>query len=106
MNVCNISFLCDDAVVQQRFIAYKQAATTSMAGSCAIDFQTESVLALNKKLKVNGNFKFFLGPDHVQLTKVNWRLKVNWKIFQEKNSKIFPIDFIDIFNKFAAIKQF
>ena len=22
-----------------------------------------------------------LGPDHVQLTKVNWRLKVNWKIF-------------------------
>ena len=37
----------------------KQAATTSMAGSCAIDFQTESVLALNKKLKVNGNFKFF-----------------------------------------------
>ena len=21
------------------------------------------------------------GPDHVQLSKVNWRLKVNWKIF-------------------------
>ena len=53
-----------------------------------------------------GILSFFLGPDHVQLTKVNWRLKVNWKIFQEKNSKIFPIDFIDIFNKFAAIKQF
>ena len=24
-----------------------------------------------------------IGPDHVQLTKVNWRLKVNWKNFQE-----------------------
>ena len=22
-----------------------------------------------------------LGPDHVQLTKVNWRLKVSWKSF-------------------------
>ena len=35
-----------------------------------------------------------LGPDHVQLTKVNWRLKVNWKNFQEFFWKIFPIDFI------------
>ena len=23
----------------------------------------------------------YQGPDHVQLTKVNWRLKVNWKFF-------------------------
>ena len=23
----------------------------------------------------------YLGPDHVQLSKVNWRLKVNWKNF-------------------------
>ena len=60
MNVCNISFLCEDAVVQQRFIAYKQAATTSMAGSCAIDFQSENVFALNKKVKVNGKFQFFI----------------------------------------------
>ena len=30
------------------------------AGSCAIDFQTESVLALNKKLKVNWKFQFFI----------------------------------------------
>ena len=35
-----------------------------------------------------------LGPDHVQLTKVNWRLKVNWKNFQEIFCKIFPIDFV------------
>ena len=35
-----------------------------------------------------------LGPDHVQLTKVNWRLKVNWKNFQEFFWKNFPIDFI------------
>ena len=30
----------------------------------------------------------------MQLTKVNWRLKVNWKNFQEFFWKIFPIDFI------------
>ena len=35
-----------------------------------------------------------LGPDHVQLTKVNWRLKVNWKNFQEIFCKIFPIHFV------------
>ena len=29
------------------------------AGSCANDFLPESVLALNKKLKVNGKFQFF-----------------------------------------------
>ena len=29
------------------------------AGSYAIDFQAESVLALNKELKVNWNFQFF-----------------------------------------------
>ena len=28
--------------------------------SCAIDFQTESVLALNKKLKVNWKFQLFI----------------------------------------------
>ena len=31
-----------------------------MAGSCAIDFETESVLALNKKLKVDWKFQFFI----------------------------------------------
>ena len=30
------------------------------AGSCANDFLPESVLALNKKLKVNGKFQFFI----------------------------------------------
>ena len=30
------------------------------AGSCAIDFQTESVLALNKKLKFQIHFEFFI----------------------------------------------
>ena len=35
-----------------------------------------------------------LGPDHVQLTKVNWILNVNWKKFQEIFCKIFPIDFV------------
>ena len=39
-------------------------------------------------------FILYLGPDHVQLTKVNWRLKVNWKNFQEFFWKFFPIDFI------------
>ena len=29
------------------------------AGSCAIDFQTESVLSLNEKLKVNWKFYLF-----------------------------------------------
>ena len=29
-------------------------------GSCAIDFQTKSVLAQNKKLKVNWKFQFFI----------------------------------------------
>ena len=24
----------------------------------------------------------YYGPDHVQLSKVNWRLKVNWENFQ------------------------
>ena len=38
----------------------KQAATTSIAGSCAIDFQSENVFALNKKVKVNGKFQFFI----------------------------------------------
>ena len=33
--------------------------TPPRVGSCAIDFQTESVLALNKKLKINWNFQFF-----------------------------------------------
>ena len=31
-----------------------------MAESCAIDFQNESVLALNNKLKVNWKFQFFI----------------------------------------------
>ena len=35
-----------------------------------------------------------LGPDHVQLTKVNWRLQVNWKNFQEIICKDFPIHFV------------
>ena len=30
----------------------------------------------------------------MQLTKVNWRLKVNWKNFQEIFCKIFPIHFV------------
>ena len=30
----------------------------------------------------------YQGPDHVQLSKVNWRLKVNWKFF-DKNLEIF-----------------
>ena len=34
-----------------------------------------------------------IGPDHVQLTKVNWRLKVNWKIFSTKMRKYLPIHF-------------
>ena len=34
-----------------------------------------------------------IGPDHVQLTKVNWRPKVNWKNFHEKIGKFFPIHF-------------
>ena len=34
------------------------------------------------------------GPDHVQLTKVNWRLKVNWKNFQEIFCNDFPIHFV------------
>ena len=34
------------------------------------------------------------GPDHVQLTKVNWRLQVNWKNFQEIFCKDFPIHFV------------
>ena len=38
--------------------------------------------------------QWHFGPDHVQLTKVNWRLKVNWKNFQEFFCKIFPIDFV------------
>ena len=37
--------------------------------------------------------KMDLGPDHVQLTKVNWRLKVNWKEFMKKSFQIFPIHF-------------
>ena len=35
-----------------------------------------------------------LGPDHVQLTKVNWGLKVNWENFPKKILLIFPIHFI------------
>ena len=41
------------------------------------------------------DFKFrsghilYLGPDHVQMTKVFWRLKVNWKNFQQKFKNIF-----------------
>ena len=31
-----------------------------MTESCAIDFQNESVLALNNKLKVNWKFQFFI----------------------------------------------
>ena len=31
-----------------------------MAESCAIDFQNESVLTLNNKLKVNWKFQFFI----------------------------------------------
>ena len=34
------------------------------ARSCAIDFQTESVLALYKKLKVNRKFQFFVWYAH------------------------------------------
>ena len=33
---------------------------TLRAGSCAIDFQTKSLLALNKKRKVNWKFQFFI----------------------------------------------
>ena len=29
-------------------------------GSCAINFQAETVLALNKKMKVNWNFHFYI----------------------------------------------
>ena len=41
-------------------------------------------------------YPFYLvayGPDHVQLSKVNWRLKVNWKIFWQKFRNIFAIYF-------------
>ena len=34
-----------------------------------------------------------LGPDHVQLTLLNWRPKVNWKNFSTKFRKYFPIHF-------------
>ena len=44
--------------------------------------------------KSHESVNIHIGPDHVQLTKVNWRLKVNWKIFQEIFCKNFPIDFI------------
>ena len=35
----------------------------------------------------------YYGPDHVQLTKVNWRLKVNSKFFLQKFRNIFTIHF-------------
>ena len=38
-------------------------------------------------------FWFFLGTDHVQMTKVFWRLKVNWKNFSTKIQKYFTIHF-------------
>ena len=30
-----------------------------------------------------------IGPDHVQMTKVNWKLKVNWKNLQKHFCKFF-----------------
>ena len=35
-----------------------------MAGSCAMDFQTQSVLALNKNLKVPIDLVFYFMPTH------------------------------------------
>ena len=37
--------------------------------------------------------KLLIGPDHVQLNKVIWRLKVNWKFFWQKFRNIFTIHF-------------
>ena len=39
--------------------------------------------------KVFSSFCHHLGPDHVQMTKVFWRMKVNWKNFQQKFKNIF-----------------
>ena len=44
--------------------------TSIGAGSCVIEY-----------VKCFWETKRDLGPDHVQLTKVNWSLKVNWKYF-------------------------
>ena len=41
------------------------------ARSCAVDFQTESVLALNKKLKVNQKFQFLIYCQNTFGLKVN-----------------------------------
>ena len=42
-----------------------------MAGSCAMDFQTQSVLALNKNLKVPIHFWFFILCQHTFDLKVD-----------------------------------
>ena len=48
------------------------------AGSCAIDFQTESVLVLNKKLKVISKFQFFMQRQNTFHLKVNCTWSSPW----------------------------
>ena len=41
----------------------------------------------------------------MQLTKVNWKLKVNWKNFQEICCKIFPIDLVVVESSFGLCSR-
>ena len=49
--------------------------------------------SLKKFLILSSSTLSHLGPDHVQLSKVFWGLKVNWKNFSTKMRKYFPIHF-------------
>ena len=58
-------------------------------------------ISRHQKYKPTYNNKVHLGPDHVQMNKVNCRLKVNWNDVAQKYKKIFTIHFtilVDVVN--------
>ena len=58
-------------------------------------FNAKNKILKKRKRKVYYYYyiNLHLGPDHVQLSKVFWGLKVNWKHFSTKIRKYFPIYF-------------
>ena len=60
--------------------------------------------------KCNAMINGLLGPDHVQMTKVFWRLKVNWKNLQKYFCKFFQFTLLILnhvlwVNSIASIKS-